>query len=249
MRALIGFLVGSGLVGGTWAFVESQQVSPSWRNDNGHRVWIEPPPAAPQADQPVLIEKPSRGPRTARSSAPPRTEAVKPVLVSPPPLPYELRDDAVAPPRTASQPQMPGAPPDSLRITVATGGGVETSLSSTSGVATQWDLRVGIEPWEHYGFELGYVGTRSPAVNTTSFEALARWYPQARQPGRYYLHAGVGWRRFHQPMNTDVATLPVGVGFTYSRGRWHADTRFTVRPTTRRGLHTLGGAAHVGMTF
>lgn len=248
MHLILGFVMGSALVGGTWIFVETQRATSTWHPRSCPAVAAVSPPVIDRG-APVRAPVPA-APRRAKA---PTTAAAHdelpplPSLQSPDLPPLELHD-APDPPEELAEPAAGAAPRDPLRVSVLAGGGVETSLTDAVPMP-RWDLRVVLEPWDHLGLEAGYAGTPSARGATTSFELEGRWYPQPRQAGRYYLHGGVGWRRFHEPRTRDVATFPAGVGYTYSVGRWLADTRFTVRPTSRRGLVTFGGSAHVGLRF
>ena len=249
-----GYILGSLMMAGVWAFIELDRRPRSCFGD------LELPPVekaavAPRPAPPPLAAEPppskQRGPRrevrrAARAVvepvAAPRLDAARTL----PTEPAEVVDDERTAPRVLAthRPRRAGR-----AFGVALSAGLETSLSPGPGSAAQWQLRLFVEPTDHLGFEVGYVGLRGPSVAASSVEALATWYPTARQALRPYVLGGLGWRRWHAPRKTDVAMAPLGAGLTYTRGPWRADTRLTLRLASQSGLDTVGASAHLGRSF
>lgn len=254
-----GFLVGAFMIAGVWAFVENDR-QPAWcpSADNPRRAEATAPPPDRRGPDPSVVERVPVAAR--RSPRPAAREAPRVATVVPLRAPAVERADrttlpggaggriaeaeAVAEPVTAGRDDR-GRP----SVVVAVGGGVETPLSSAAGDAAQWDVRLLVQPYEHLGLELGYAGTSSARVATSSVEALGTLSSGSGPGMGYYLLAGVGWRRFHSPLSVDIATIPVGAGLAYTRGRWRADTRLTLRLASERDLHTFGATAHIGRAF
>jgi hypothetical protein len=148
-----------------------------------------------------------------------------------------------------------GPAPTQPRVHVGTrwilfaGGGAETYLHRQDGGAAVWTAALHFAPREHVGLELAYIGTANSDLRTTSLEAVGQWIPWTSGELRPYAFAGVGWRRLHAPEVQDVATLPLGTGLTFERGRWRLDTRITLRPTSKQSHRSLGAAARLGIAF
>ncbi len=250
---LVGFLLGSMMMVATWAFVAAdQRATPPYLPEPLRCPYLQPapqvgPPARASATKPAPVPSATVKHRALRRVARPL-----PTIVAAPSLvPNDVHLDYTAPYAADlhAEPERRAPTPKRLPISIAIGAGAETTIGGDLGGALQWTAAVLIEPADHLGVELAYVGTRGSRL-TTSVDALARWYPQEPRTGfRVYAAGGLGWRRVHAPTSVDVGDLPLGAGLTYTRGHWRADARGLLRLATRRELHTVGVATHVGWTF
>jgi hypothetical protein len=106
-----------------------------------------------------------------------------------------------------------------------------------------------VVPSDRWALALAFNRGSNGQLSTTSVELLARLYPTSWRTLRPFLSAGIGWRRFHSPVDIDAVTFPAAVGLSYGRGRWNADARLSVRPASRAALHTIGAETYVGLAF
>jgi hypothetical protein len=155
--------------------------------------------------------------------------------------------DAVGPPPSPTA--WPGASPDPrLHWLVAASTGVEVYRDPARSTAIAWGVAVQAEPGDYVSFEVGYLGTSSADLVSTSVEAIGRLTP-FRGNLRPYLFAGTGWRHFHDRATHDVGVFPHGVGLMVRRGRWRGEARLTLRPMSDQDYRSVSASTRLGMEF
>jgi hypothetical protein len=253
---LAGILLGVVMTVGVWVFVEADRRSiPPWPATVPRRIEATSPAAIQRSPEPPARPAPNTEPRISRQARAGRrvvAPAVRQPALTSAGIEERARPDAWAPSTADARRDAPvpeRRPREGLPLTLSVGGGMEASFSSGLGGSAQWTVALLVEPLEHAGFELAYVGTHGSDTLTSSVDLLARGYPLRTSVARYYVLGGVGWRHAHSPLNVDAATFPLGMGVTYAYGVWRADLRTMLRLATHRDLHTIGATFQLGATF